>query len=33
MLQANHREAIALAISKGVLDYVDAVKKARVVAK
>lgn len=33
MLQANHREGIALAIAKGVLDYVDAVKKARVVAR
>jgi N-acetylmuramoyl-L-alanine amidase len=30
MLDAPHREAIALAISKGILDYFNAVKKARV---
>jgi N-acetylmuramoyl-L-alanine amidase len=30
MLDAAHREAIALSISKGILDYFNAVKKARV---
>lgn len=30
MLDAKHREAIALAISKGIIDYFNAVKKARV---
>ena len=30
MLDAPHREAIALAISKGILDYFNAVKKAHV---
>ena len=32
MLDAKHREAIALAVSKGVIDYFNAVKKARVAA-